>query len=219
MTPKIGSVIFDYGYVLNLAPEAWDYANLAAAAGIDGKAFDRVYWGHRAEYDRGTVDGTAYCERIAESVGMQFTSAQITGLVARDTAIWMRLNPVMMDWVQELRKAGSKVAILSNMPIEIARHIRQNAPWFGYFDHMCFSAEVQLAKPEPAIYYSCLEALRAAPAESIFLDDRIENVEGARAVGMHAIRFISPAELLPELGPFNLPALPGKHASVTCDSD
>ena len=89
---------------------------------------------------------------------MQFSSAQIANLIARDTAIWMRLNPVMMEWVQELRKAGLKVAILSNMPIEIGRHIRELCPWFGYFHHACFSAEVQLSKPDPAIYHCCLKA-------------------------------------------------------------
>jgi putative hydrolase of the HAD superfamily len=204
----ITTVIFDFGYVLSLPPQPSDYQNLATLAGINGKAFEEIYWGQRADYDRGTIDGPAYWRRIAEAAGKEITPAQIESLVAADIAIWMRANPVMMDWVRALKNRGMKIAVLSNMPIEISTYMRHHAPWFRDFDYVCFSAEVQLAKPEAAIFHACLKVVRSRPEECLFIDDRAENVEAARALGMQALKFASVQELAAAVQPFNLPALP-----------
>jgi putative hydrolase of the HAD superfamily len=203
---KINTVIFDFGYVLSLPPQTSDYQALAALAGIEGMAFEEIYWGKRAEYDRGAIDGPAYWRRIAEAAGREITPAQIDRLIAADIAIWIRANPVMMEWVQALKSRGLKTAVLSNMPIEISNYMRKHAPWFRDFDYVCFSAEVQLAKPEAAIFYACLEVVRSRPEECLFIDDRAENVEGARALGLQALKFVSVEQLAAEVQPFNLPA-------------
>ena len=54
-------------------------------------------------------------------------------------------------------------------------------------------------KPDPRIYQVALEQLDMAPAETVLLDDFIQNVEGARAVGMQAIHFTQPEQALDEL--------------------
>ena len=201
----ITTVIFDFGYVLSLPPQPSDYQNLATLAGINGKAFEEIYWGQRADYDRGTIDGPAYWQRIAEAAGKEITPAQIETLVAADIAIWMRANPVMMDWVRALKNRGMKIAVLSNMPIEISIYMRHHAPWFRDFDYVCFSAEVHLAKPEAAIFHDCLKALRLRPEECLFIDDRAENVEAARALCMQALKFVSVQQLSVEVQPIGLP--------------
>jgi putative hydrolase of the HAD superfamily len=205
MTTRITTLIFDFGYVLSLPPQTSDYQRLAALAGIDGKPFEGIYWGQRAGYDRGAIDGPAYWRRVAETAGRELTLAQIDSLITADTAIWMRANPVMMDWVRALKSRGLKIAVLSNMPIEISSYMRQYAPWFGEFDYVCFSAEVHLAKPEAAIFHACLKVLRSRPEECLFIDDRMENVEAARALGLHTLKFKSVQQLAAEVQPFNLP--------------
>jgi putative hydrolase of the HAD superfamily len=205
MTTRINTIIFDFGYVLSLPPQTSDYQRLAGLAGIDGMPFEEIYWGQRADYDRGIIDGPAYWRRIAETAGREFTPAQIDSLIAADIAIWMRANPVMMEWVRALKSHGLKIVVLSNMPIEISRYMRQYAPWFRGFDYVCFSAEVQLAKPEAAIFHACLKVVRSRPEECLFIDDRAENVEAARALGMQALKFESVQELAAEVQPFNLP--------------
>jgi putative hydrolase of the HAD superfamily len=205
MSMKITTIIFDFGYVLSLPPQPSDYRNLATLAGIDGKAFEDVYWGQRADYDRGTIDGPVYWRRIAKAAAKEITPAQIDGLIAADIAIWMRANPVMMEWVHALKNHGMKIAVLSNMPIEISTHMRQYAPWFRDFDYVCFSAEVHLAKPEPAIFQACMKVVRARPEECLFIDDRAENVEAARALGMHGLQFVSVQRLAADIKHYNLP--------------
>jgi FMN phosphatase YigB (HAD superfamily) len=71
---------------------------------------------------------------------------------------------------------------------------------------VCFSAEVQLAKPEAAIFHACLKAVHSRPEECLFIDDRAENVEAARALGLQALKFVSVQQLAAEVQAFNLPA-------------
>jgi putative hydrolase of the HAD superfamily len=203
---RINTVIFDFGYVLSLPPKTSDYQRLAALAGIDGMPFEEIYWGQRADYDRGAIDGPAYWQRIAEAAGRELSPAQIDSLIAADIAIWMRANPVMTEWVRVLKSRGLKTAVLSNMPIEISSHMRQRASWFRDFDYVCFSAEVQLAKPQAAIFHACLKVVRSRPEECLFIDDRAENVAAARALGLQALKFVSVPELAAAVRPFHLPA-------------
>ena len=54
-------------------------------------------------------------------------------------------------------------------------------------------------KPQPEIYQFALETIGVAPEETVFIDDFIENVEGAQTVGIHGILFTSPAQVRSEL--------------------
>ena len=207
MTIIITTVIFDFGYVLSLPPQPSDYQRLAGLAGIDGMSFEKIYWGNRTDYDRGAIDGPTYWRRLAKAAGRELTPAQIDSLIVNDIAIWMRANPVMMEWVRALKRGGLKIAVLSNMPVEISTYMRQYAPWFRDFDYVCFSAEVQLAKPDAAIYHACLDVVHSRPEECLFIDDRAENVEAARALGMYALKFVSVQELAVDVQPFHIPAL------------
>jgi len=61
------------------------------------------------------------------------------------------------------------------------------------------SAEVGLRKPDPRIYQLTLRRLQLEPGETLFIDDKVRNVEGARVLGMEGILFESPAQLQREL--------------------
>ena len=67
------------------------------------------------------------------------------------------------------------------------------------FDTLVISSEAGVMKPDPEIYKIALERTQTSPVQAVFIDDFIENVEGARKLGMHAIHFISPARALDEL--------------------
>lgn len=67
------------------------------------------------------------------------------------------------------------------------------------FHTMTISAEVGVTKPEARIYLLALEQAGVQPEAAVFVDDFIENVEGAQAVGMSAIHFRDPISALNEL--------------------
>jgi HAD superfamily hydrolase (TIGR01509 family) len=64
---------------------------------------------------------------------------------------------------------------------------------------MIISAEVGVAKPDPAIYRIAAERMGVKPEEAIFVDDFIDNVESARAFGLRTIQFKDRQSLYSEL--------------------
>jgi len=66
------------------------------------------------------------------------------------------------------------------------------------------SHEIGLAKPEAAIFQYVTTELGVAPAECIFIDDHIQNVEGARQAGLEAILFTDSAQLVRELASYGV---------------
>ena len=90
--------------------------------------------------------------------------------------------------VRELR-ASHKLAILSNADISLRERLEGDIGIHQLFDDIVCSAEVGMAKPEPAIFVLAAERLGLEPRECVFVDDLDTNVEAARQVGMEAVLF------------------------------
>ncbi len=54
--------------------------------------------------------------------------------------------------------------------------MRSRSEWLQSFDHLIFSSEVRLIKPDPAIFLNRLQVLRVKPEQALFIDDRDANV-------------------------------------------
>jgi putative hydrolase of the HAD superfamily len=107
----------------------------------------------------------------------------------------MRYDEVMWEWIDQLRGAGKRVAMLSNMPLELGAALKASDK-LSRFDQVTLSYEVHSVKPEPTIYEHCLEGIGTAPEETMFLDDRIANVQGAELLGIRAIQFLDRDDVL-----------------------
>jgi putative hydrolase of the HAD superfamily len=201
----INAVVFDYGNVLNEPPEAVQYHKLARVAGIDEVEFLDLYWRERLEYDRSNpLDGPAYWRQLATAAGKQLSREQISRLIDLDARLWVGTRPILIEWLKVLRKQGRETAILSNMPREIAAHLRHTAAWLGLLDYLVLSGEHGVVKADAAIYALCLKGLKAPPGEVLFIDDREDNVEGARKAGMRAVKFESIPQLTRDVEPYGL---------------
>jgi putative hydrolase of the HAD superfamily len=88
-----------------------------------------------------------------------------------------------------LQGAGIKTGILSNLGDEMELGVRARFGWLEAFAHHTFSHRLGMAKPDAAIYRHAAEGLGVAAREILFVDDRIENVEAARGVGMVAVQY------------------------------
>ena len=193
------AIIFDYGLVLSGPAEPEARARLLEISGLAPEVFDTHYWKHRLDYDRGTLNGRTYWQTIARDTGLMLTPEQIDALIEQDVILWASVNPVMLDWVVRVRASGLKTAILSNMGEDLLAHMRKNFRWLDGFHHLTWSCELDTIKPEAAIYEHTLEKLGVKPEEALFLDDKPENVEGARRVGMHALLYRDAETLQDEL--------------------
>ncbi len=88
---------------------------------------------------------------------------------------------------------------ITNFGAEFWDMFRPTAPIFDHFADIVVSGVEKLVKPDPAIYTLALKRFGLAPGEGIFIDDRLENVEAARANGFVAHQFTDAEALRDEL--------------------
>ncbi len=205
---QIKAVILDYGEVLCYAPTAEEMGRMAAPFGLEPVPFRKLWDRNRLLYDRGDLSPEAYWSALAKDAGTQLAPEQFIQLRQWDLDMWAHDNPAMVEWLRQVHSAGVKTALLSNMPHEMVRHVRQQFDWLDQFDHLTFSAEVSLIKPDAAIYAHSLRGVGVAASEALFVDDKEPNVQGARAVGLRALRFRSVEQLRSDLQELGFPVLP-----------
>ena len=190
----IDAVLFDFGLVLSGPPEPATWARMKEIARLDEAALHAGYWAHRHDYDRGALTGPAYWNAVASHAGTHFDASQVEALIAADTDLWTDMNEPMVEWAMRLGRAGVRTGILSNIGDSIAEGICAKLPWLEDFYHCTWSHALRMAKPQAAIYVHAAEGLETEPAKILFIDDRAENIEAARGVGMQAIRYDGHAE-------------------------
>jgi putative hydrolase of the HAD superfamily len=181
-------VIFDYGNVLCQSQPMADTLAMASILNLPIPRFTELYWQSRIEYDADVLDSDAYWNTLAQAASCTLTADQISELNQIDSRSWSHPAPVMPQWARDIRAAGLRTAILSNMPVPVRDHVLDCA-WLPEFDTITFSCEAGVCKPEPEIYRQCLLALAVHPSEVLFFDDREPNIRAAEALGLHAILF------------------------------
>ena len=114
---------------------------------------------------------TAYArDMISQAVGRQETIVPTEALI------------------HDLKAAGYKLYVLSNMSREFIDFLRTKEV-YSYFDGDVVSCEVGVVKPMPQIYDILLDRFALDPSQTLFIDDRKENVEAAEAKGINAFHF------------------------------
>jgi putative hydrolase of the HAD superfamily len=190
---EIRAVLFDYGLVLSGPPDPAAWLEMQRLLGVDEATLQKAYWLHRDAYDRGALSGVAYWAAVAREFKRPLDVAGLDGLIEADTALWTRPNVVMIEWATRLQRAGIKTGILSNLGDAMEVGIRARFPWLERFHHHTFSHRLGIAKPDAAIYRHAAEGLETAMEEILFVDDKVENIEAARAAGMVAMLYASHA--------------------------
>ncbi len=189
MAESVQAVLFDYGLVLTGPPDPAAWQTMQQITGVAEPVLSSAYWGPRHDYDRGHLSGREYWRAVGVHAGMPFRESQIDRLIAADTALWTQPNQPMIDWAQRLQAAGTRTGILSNLGDEMMHGVLAAFDWMGAFHHRTWSHTLRMAKPEPAIYHHAAAGLDVPIAQILFVDDREDNIAGALAAGMQAIRY------------------------------
>ena len=184
------AVIFDYGRVLSLAPSDAELQEFAALVGVPEPPFFEIYSATRHDYDCGRADFRRHWQTFADAAGVKLRRAQVERIVGMETLMWLRVNPKALALVREIKAYGVRTAILSNIPHDLLTEVRKFS-WLDEFEVKIWSCELGVVKPDPAIYRVCLDALGCNAGRTLFFDDRANNVEAARELGMEAHIFES----------------------------
>lgn len=188
-------IVFDYGCVLSLPQPAADWAALVAGSGMAAGEFGAAYWKHRMPYDRGDVDPVGYWSAVLGCRANAGTAAELDQL---DLQSWMHRNMGTFAIAEQLAEGGARLALLSNTPEPLAQAMA-TASWAPLFARHFYSCRIREVKPDTAIFRHVLSELDSAPERVTFIDDRLENVDGAAAVGIRALHFTTAEALAAQL--------------------
>ncbi len=193
------AVAFDYGMVLSGPPVPEAHARLRQITGLSEEAFEPLYWADRHAYDRGDLTGLQFWQKFVADAGLQLSEEKIEELNLSDAHMWTSFNADTVAWHKQLKQMGLQTAILSNMGDTVLEIIEENFNWVNDFDVRIWSYQHRMAKPEPAIYHLLLDKLGTAPEETLFLDDKLENIEAARHLGILGLQFSTVEQLRQDL--------------------
>ena len=193
------AVVFDYGMVLSGPPHPEAHEELRRITGLSHDAFERFYWTDRLAYDRGDLTGLAFWQKFVADAALGLSAEQIALLNQWDARMWTTVNERTLAWHKQLKEHGLQTGILSNMGDSVLEVILEKFAWIEDFDVLIWSYQHRLIKPDPAIYKLLLERLGSAAEETLFLDDKLENIEAARQLGIHALQFSTVDQLRQDL--------------------
>lgn len=189
-TPPKPTVVFDYGGVLSAGHDP--VPDVHELLGGDAELLAEALWRERAAYDRGAVSAAEYWGTVAAAVGVdQLTEHEIAELQGADDRYFLRLDPRSRALIHDLARNRVRLALLSNASQAFGEAVRR-ADWFEAFTVAVISGEERAVKPDREIYQVLLDVLAhetggvSIPSAIIFFDDRRENVDAARALGIDA---------------------------------
>lgn len=172
------NIVFDLGGVV-----FWRNPKKCTQEFLDFFAFVREtpmphFWN---EYDRGTLSLDEVMEHLMARSG--FSREKCVDFVQRAIDIQEPIRSTE-ELIKALKADGRyRLYVLSNMSHEFIEFLRR-VPVYRHFDGEVVSCEEGICKPEPAIYRLLLERYALDPAETLFIDDRPENVEAAEREGI-----------------------------------
>ncbi|MHA1489420.1 MAG: HAD family hydrolase [Promethearchaeota archaeon] len=100
------------------------------------------------------------------------------------------LSSEMEEIIEKLHQAGYIVSLMSNT-FDIHAKSNQLKGFYDIFDNIFLSNEIGLRKPDLEKYKYVLKKLDTKPKKCVFIDDKIQNLEPARKLGIIVIRFES----------------------------
>lgn len=185
---SIKNVVFDFGQVLVYFQPSYMVGAYVSdeedKALIEEVVFDRLYWDR---LDSGDISDE------------EVVSAIKTRLPER---LWDVSEKIYYSWIYNIpeiegmselidrikNRYNVKVYLLSNISNYFASH-SEEIPILKKLDGCVFSAPIGIVKPNREIFEHLCKAYKLSPEETLFIDDRADNIEGALRCGLKGYIF------------------------------
>ena len=104
--------------------------------------------------------------------------------------------------LEKLKKRNYKCYVLSNWSAETFVGMEDDYPFLNLFDGMVISGEDKLTKPDSAIYKLAINRFNLIPNETVFIDDKLVNIQAAQNLQLHTIHLTNPKNIELEIMKF-----------------
>jgi len=202
---EIKTIYFDIGGVLlsNGFDES-QRARVLTRFGVDLAEYEARHEAANAKWERGLCTAREYFDQTLFYKPRSFSFDEIWAAVKAESGV---LPGGGLGVLAELKATGRyRLCTLNNESRELNGYRMQAFGLTQYFDTFICSAYVNEMKPHLNIYRSALELTQVPAAESVFIDDREENLVPVRELGMAGIRFREPEQLRVDLARLGIAA-------------
>ena len=152
--------------------------------------FDRLYWDR---LDEGTITDEEVMDGVRSRIPERLHS------VAHEIYYnWIYNIPEwegMREVVTELKRRGYKLYLLSNICTYFAEH-KDEIPILSLLDGCVFSGCIRKVKPTREIFEHLCTTYGIEPSQTVFVDDRKDNIDGGKAFGIRGYLFDGDANKL-----------------------
>ena len=168
------------------------------------KNFDELFTQHHAndlfeDLETGKISETTFYNLFRKEANINLSDEQIK---TAWNALLGGFPPKRLDWLQKI-KDKYNIYLFSNTNqihydafMKIYEQETGQNDFNKHFIKAYYSQNIGLRKPYPEGFLHILNEQNLVPAETLFIDDTIKNIEGAKAVGLQTIHLIAPKTLL-----------------------
>ncbi len=194
---RLGAIVFDVGNVLHFYDPKPIHQDIISFLGISQEEFIKIWNPLTIQLELGVITEDDYWNSFKSQVN-SYSTLPSESLLIRKYSEGFKINYEVLEIVKSLKSQGLDLSILSN---SIAPHYEFNkkAGLYDNFPILVFSHQVGLRKPDLRIYYLTINRLNIDPKQSLFIDDREENVSAALEIGMNGHVFQNATILESEL--------------------
>ncbi|CAF9933085.1 MAG: hypothetical protein HETSPECPRED_008526 [Heterodermia speciosa] len=177
------ALIFDLGDVLfSWSPDT----KTTIPAVVMRKLISSGTW---AKYECGQLQQAVCYRELAKDFSLPVSEIAEAFSQARDS---LAPNEAMITLIHELKRASGgslHVYAMSNISIEDYTVLSTKMADWTIFDRVFTSGQAGMRKPDIPFYRYVLQEINASPSETVFVDDKIENVRAARSLGITGVQF------------------------------
>lgn len=185
------AIIFDFGgVIINL-----DYhLTIKAFQALGISNFDEMYSQASqtnlfSDIETGRISPQKFINSLLDYLPAGTTPNQV---VHAWNALLLDIPSERIELIRSLRPKYRTFMLSNTNSIHIQLALKEwnkqsDTTVYDCFDHVYFSHEVNMRKPDPEIFEFVCKEQHLDPRKTVFIDDSIQHVEGARSIGLNAI--------------------------------
>lgn len=198
----ISTILFDIGGVC--LTNGWDEISREKAAGefsLDYEEMERRHKPIFMDFERGRISLDDYLNKVVFFMERNFTKKEFVNFMYSQS----RSFDSTLNMLEKL-SAGKKyqIAAINNESLELNDYRIETFGLFKYFECFFSSCYLGVRKPEPEIFKIALNVLHKNADECLYIDDREENYNSAKNLGLNSILLKEPRRLRQRLQENNI---------------
>lgn len=194
----IKAIILDWGGVLIDDPVPGYIAYCSQYLKVSEEGLGKAARKFQFDFAKGIISEGVFWKKVCSE--LKVPEQSIPSLLSKAFSVVYSEKREVLSIVSSLKDNGYKIALLSNTETPMLDYFHEKK--YGFFDVTVFSCVEGITKPDKRIYEITLGRLGVKPQESVFIDDKEENVRAAKDIGINTILFQNSEQFKKELFSF-----------------